>query len=225
MSQFKFNAAARSSDAQGKGASRRLRRQNLVPAIIYGGEGEPVSITLRLNELVKAIESDAFFASIIDVNIDGQSTEVIIKAMQRHPAKGIPMHVDFQRIVRGQLMTFSVPVHFTGKDEAQDACGGIFSSVVNEVELECMPRNLPEFVEVDASKLVVGDTLSAQDIKLPADVSLKSLDADTLIASMQAPIVESEVEAVEEAGMTDILDGLVAPDEVPATEQGSTTSE
>lgn len=210
---FKFNALARNLDAQGKGASRRLRRENLVPAIVYGGEGEPVTLSLRLNELVKALQNDAFFSSIIDIELDGESTEVIIKAMQRHPAKGVPMHVDFQRIVRGQLMSFTVPVRYIGGDEAQTKAGGIFSSVINELEIECLPRHLPETIEVDVSGLNVGDNITLGAIKLPENVNLKDTDADKILASMGA-LAAVEVEpAPETEAAADILDGLIGSEE------------
>lgn len=97
MSQFTLNGVARAADQQGKGASRRLRKENLIPAIIYGGNAEPVAICVKNNELVKALESEAFFSSVTTITVDGTAHNVVIKALQRHPAKGFPLHVDFQR--------------------------------------------------------------------------------------------------------------------------------
>lgn len=97
MSQFTLNGVARAADQQGKGASRRLRKENLVPAIIYGGNAEPVAICVKTNELVKALESEAFFSSVTTLVIDGTEHKAVIKALQRHPSKGFPLHVDFQR--------------------------------------------------------------------------------------------------------------------------------
>lgn len=97
MSQFTLNGVARGADQQGKGASRRLRKENLIPAIIYGGKQEPISICVKTNELVKALESDEFFSTVTTIAIDGAEHKVVIKALQRHPAKGFPLHVDFQR--------------------------------------------------------------------------------------------------------------------------------
>ena len=115
---FELNATDRSADLQGKGASRRLRKQNLVPAIIYGGGEQPTAISIKINELVKALEFEAFFSHILTINVDGTEHQAVIKDLQRHPAKGFPMHADFQRVVKGQKIHMNVPVHFVGREEA-----------------------------------------------------------------------------------------------------------
>ena len=202
MSQYTLSTVARSGDQQGKGASRRLRKENLVPAIIYGGQGEPVSVAVKYNELIRALEDEAFFASIINLNIDGNSEEVIIKALQRHPAKGTPLHADFQRIVRGQTMHFTVPVHFVGTAKGTKA-GGILQTNVTELEINCLPRQLPEFIEVDVSALEIGDLLRFSDIKLADGITIVDLDShatDRVVVSVQAPTVSEED---SEAGKTD----------------------
>lgn len=200
---YTLNAVARSAEEQGKGASRRLRKENLIPAIIYGGESEAVSICVKTNELVKAISEDAFFSSIIDIELDGTKQEVIIKALQRHPSKGFPLHADFQRIVRGQEMNFSVPVRVINEEEsAGKKTGGVLTQLVNDIQVTCLPRNLPEFIEIDVAKLEVGDNIRLGDVTLPQGLSLVLQDDSELenaIVSMQAPTVEEVKESTEEA--------------------------
>lgn len=200
---YTLNAVARSAEEQGKGASRRLRKENLIPAIIYGGESEAVSICVKTNELVKAISEDAFFSSIIGIELDGTKQEVIIKALQRHPSKGFPLHADFQRIVRGQEMNFSVPVRVINEEEsAGKKTGGVLTQLVNDIQVTCLPRNLPEFIEIDVAKLEVGDNIRLGDVALPQGLSLVLQDDSELenaIVSMQAPTVEEVKESTEEA--------------------------
>lgn len=184
---YTLNAVARAADLQGKGSSRRLRRENLIPAIVYGGHAEPVAISVKLNELVKALEDDAFFASVSTLVLDGESQEVVIKALQRHPSKNTPLHVDFQRVVRGETMQFTVPVHFVGTAAGVKA-GGVLQTNVTELHVHCLPRQLPEAIEVDVSALNVGDLLRFSDIKLPEGLSIVDLDShatDRVVVSVQ----------------------------------------
>ena len=214
---FAINAVDRSSEQQGKGASRRLRKQNLVPAIIYGGNQEPTAISIKLNEMVKSLEYEAFFSQILTITTDkGDEHQVVIKDLQRHPAKGFPMHADFQRIVKGQKINMNVPVHFSGREEAPGTKnGGILSTLVSDVEIVCLPSQLPEYLEVDVSGMEIGDLFRLSDIPLPEGVILFDLDMedahDRTIVNMQPPTLE-EVDEDEE-------DDVDAAD-VPATEQG-----
>lgn len=202
MSQeFNLSVVVRQDNEQGKGASRRLRKQNLVPAIIYGGKGEAVSIAVKYNELVKAIQNEAFFSHILELDVNGTKEEVIIKAMQRHPSKGIPLHADFQRIVRGQTMNFTVPVHIVGTSKGVKA-GGILQTNMTEVEITCLPRQLPEFIEVDISKLEIGDVIRLSDLKLPEGFSVVELThggTDRVVVSVQPPTVSEKESAGSEA--------------------------
>lgn len=202
MSQFTLTGVVRANDQQGKGASRRLRKENLIPAIIYGGNDEPVSICVKINELVKALSNEAFFSSVIAINLDGKDQEVIIKALQRHPAKGFPLHVDFQRIVRGQAMNFHVPVHVVNEDTSVGKkAGGILTTLVNDIEVSCLPRNLPEAIEIDVAKLEIGESIHLSDVKLPAELTLVTHDEADLnrtIVTMQAPTVAETAEAASE---------------------------
>lgn len=174
---FTLNATTRAAEQEGKGASRRLRRQARVPAIIYGGGKTPAPITLELRELVKALESEAFFSSIITINVDGQEERAVIKAMQRHPAKNTPMHADFMRVVTGQAITVRVPLHFENQDTAVGVKqgGGVVTISATDVEVSVLPRNLPEFISVDLQDLDVGHVVHLSDLKLPEGVTLTAL--------------------------------------------------
>ena len=211
---FAINAVDRSAEQQGKGASRRLRKQNLVPAIIYGGGEEPTPISIKINELVKSLEYEAFFSQILTITTDkGEESQVVIKALQRHPAKGFPMHADFQRIVKGQKINMNIPLHFAGAENAPGTkAGGILSTVVTEIEIVCLPSQLPEYLEIDVSTMEIGDLFRLSDIKLPEGVIIFDLDMedahDRTIVNMQAPTVEE----VDEDAEVDAAD-------VPATEQ------
>lgn len=199
---FSLNVVARGADLQGKGASRRLRKQNLVPAIIYGADKEPVSISIRYNELIKALENEAFFSHILTLNVEGQDTEeVVIKALQRHPVKNVPVHADFQRIVRGQAMHITVPVHYVGADDAPGhKKGGVFVSNATELEVTCIPSKIPEFLTVDVSNMEIGDSVHLMDIKMPEGVVIRELEVaepfNRTVATMQAPTLEP-VEPIE----------------------------
>ena len=199
--QFQLNAVNRSAEQQGKGASRRLRKQNLVPAIIYGGNEEPTAIAVKYNEFIKALENEAFFSHILTINVDGDEHQAVIKDLQRHPAKGVPLHADFMRIVKGQKIHMNVPVHFEGKEDAPGTKeGGILSTLVTDVEIICLPSRLPESLVVDVSKMQIGDTYHLSDIVLPAGVVIYELEqedgTDRTIVNMQAPTVE-EVDEVK----------------------------
>ena len=219
---FAINAVDRSSEQQGKGASRRLRKQNLVPAIIYGGNEEPTAISIKLNEMVKSLEYEAFFSQILTITTDkGDEHQVVIKDLQRHPAKGFPMHADFQRIVKGQKINMNIPLHFSGREEAPGTKeGGILSTLVSDVEIVALPSQLPEYLEIDVSGMEIGDLFRLSDIPLPEGVILFDLDMedahDRTIVNMQPPTIE-EVDEVEE----DDVDA----DEVPASEQSDKAGE
>ncbi|MDX9688011.1 50S ribosomal protein L25/general stress protein Ctc [Halopseudomonas formosensis] len=176
MVDFTLNANAR--DDLGKGASRRLRRNaDLVPAIVYGGNKEPQSISIAARELNKALENEAFYSSIIGLSIDGKKEEVLLKALQRHPAKPRVMHADFQRIVAGQKVTVQVPLHFLNEETCVGVKqeGGMVFRNLPEVEVTCLPKDLPDSIEVDLAELKVGQALHLADLKLPEGVTIPSL--------------------------------------------------
>ena len=176
MVDFTLNANAR--DDLGKGASRRLRRNaDLVPAIVYGGNKEPQNISIAARELTKALENDAFYSSIIGLSIDGKVEEVLIKALQRHPAKPRLLHADFQRIVAGQKVTVQVPLHFINEDTCVGVKleGGMVFRNLTEAEVTCLPKDLPDSIEVDLAALKVGQSVHLADLKLPQGVEIPSL--------------------------------------------------
>ena len=176
MVDFTLNANVR--DDLGKGASRRLRRNaDLVPAIVYGGNKEPQSISIAARELNKALENEAFYSSIIGLSIDGKVEEVLVKALQRHPAKPRVLHADFQRIVAGQKVTVQVPLHFANEDTCVGVKqeGGMAFRNLPEVEISCLPKDLPDFIEVDLKDLKVGEALHLADLKLPEGLTIPSL--------------------------------------------------
>ena len=176
MVDFTLNANVR--EDLGKGASRRLRRNaDLVPAIVYGGNKEPQSISIAARELNKALENEAFYSSIIGLSIDGKVEEVLVKALQRHPAKPRVLHADFQRIVAGQKVTVQVPLHFANEDTCVGVKqeGGMVFRNLPEVEISCLPKDLPDFIEVDLKDLKVGEALHLADLKLPEGLTIPSL--------------------------------------------------
>jgi large subunit ribosomal protein L25 len=196
MNDFTLNAEVRSD--LGKGASRRLRRlASLVPAVVYGGEKAPESISLLAKEVAKLLENEASYSHIIELTVAGKKQNVIIKALQRHPAKGHVMHADFVRVIAGQKLTAIVPVHFIG-EEAPIKKGGEVSHVTSELEVTCLPKDLPEFIEVDVSALEIGAIVHLSDLKAPKGVEFVALahGNDLAVANVHAPrVVPTEDEA------------------------------
>ncbi len=157
----------------GKGASRRLRRAGLVPGIIYGSKKEPSMITLKHNELILHLDNEAFYSHILELKVGNKSEKVILKDLQRHPAKPFILHVDFLRISANESIKVQVPLHFIGEEVAPGIkAGGIVSRNLTEIEVSCLPKNLPEFIEIDISALEMGSALHLSDIALPKGVEL-----------------------------------------------------
>jgi len=201
MTDFNLNAQERSD--LGKGASRRLRRNaNLVPAVIYGGEAAPQSISILAKELAKMLENETAFSNIIKLNVDGKSQDVVIKALQRHPAKGFVLHADFQRVVAGQKLTATVPVHLINQESSIGVKqqGGEVSLNLQDAEVTCLPQDLPDFIEVDIAKMEVGQVLHMSDVKLPQGVSFVALQhgSDLPVVNIHAPRVSKEDAEKEE---------------------------
>ena len=168
---MQFNATPRS--VQGSSASRRLRRASRVPAIVYGGKEQPVSIELDHNEIYHALRKEQFHASILDMQLEGKSHQVLLRSVQWHPYKQIVMHVDFQRVSADQALHTKVPLHFTNTETspAVKLSAAIISHVMTEIEIACLPANLPQFIEVDLSMLVGGASIHLADITLPKGVT------------------------------------------------------
>jgi len=167
---FKLDASVRTD--LGKGASRRLRREDKLPGIIYGGEEAPVSITLDHNKVNNSADFEAFYSHVLEINLDGKVVEVLVKDMQRHPFKPKITHIDFQRVIAGQDVHTNVPLHFVNEEKsAAVKAGGIAEHHVTEIEVTCLPKNLPELIEVDMAGVEMGQTLHLSDLTLPAGVS------------------------------------------------------
>jgi len=204
-----FTVEAQVRADMGKGASRRLRHQGLVPGIVYGASKDPQSIALDHNKVIQHIEHEAFFSHILDLSVDGKSEKVVVKDMQRHPSKRAVLHMDFLRVSDKEAIRMHVPLHFIGEDVAPGVKtgGGIVSHLVTDVEISCLPADLPEYIEVDMSSMEVGASLHLSDIQLPKGVEIVELthgeDHDSAIANIHMPravIEEEEVVTGEEAG-------------------------
>jgi large subunit ribosomal protein L25 len=176
-SDFELSAQLRTD--LGKGASRRLRRlADLVPAVLYGAQQEPVSITLAHKDLHKSCENEAFFAHIISIDVGGTKENAIVKALQRHPAKDRILHADFQRVRMDVEISVEVPFHFANEDSCVGVKqeGGTVSRVMSTVQVTCLPGNLPEFIEIDIAALNIGDSIHLSEVVLPEGVSVPELE-------------------------------------------------
>ena len=200
MTEFALNAEVRSD--LGKGASRRLRRNvSMVPAVIYGGDKAPQSISLLAKDLAKLLENEAAFSHVLSLDVAGTKESVVIKALQRHPAKGFVLHADFQRVVAGQKLSAHVPLHFINEATSVGVKqqGGEISHTISEVEVSCLPKDLPEFIEVDMAAVEVGQTVHMSDLKLPKGVELVALahGNDLAVSNIHASRVKDEEGAAE----------------------------
>ncbi|MCC2594812.1 50S ribosomal protein L25/general stress protein Ctc [Pusillimonas sp. MFBS29] len=196
---MKFNATSRSD--KGTSASRRLRHAGRVPAIVYGGKADPLSIELDHNEIFHALRKEAFHASILDMELDGKSQQVLLRAVQWHPYKQQVLHVDFQRVDAKQTITTKVPLHYVN-GEASPAVkihGQIISHVMTELEVTCLPADLPQAIEVDLSELEGGANIYLSNITLPAGVvhTVHGAEGDLVLA---AALAKRGGDTAEEAG-------------------------
>ena len=196
MSEFTLSATLR--EEAGKGASRRLRRENIVPAIVYGGKAgandrKPVAISLKANELNKALENEAFYNSVINLVVDGKEEQVLLKDLQRHPAKPMVWHADFLRVSKATKIKAHVPLHFIN----EEACvgvklgGGKIAHQLTSIDVICSAGDLPEFIEVDLAAVEVGTVIHLSDLKLPKGVESLALshgaEHDTSVVTVTAP--------------------------------------
>ncbi|PNG36889.1 50S ribosomal protein L25/general stress protein Ctc [Pseudomonas protegens] len=194
MNDFTLNAEQRSD--LGKGASRRLRRlASLVPAVVYGGDKAPESISMLAKEVAKLLENEAAYSHIIELNVGGTKQNVVIKALQRHPAKGHVLHADFVRVVAGQKLTAMVPVHLINEAAPIKKGGEIFRATT-EIEVSCLPKDLPEFIEVDMTETDIGTVIHLSNLTAPKGVEFVALahGNDLAVANVYAPRVASEKE-------------------------------
>ncbi len=220
-----YNLIAEIREDQGKGASRRLRRQGKVPAIIYGAGRPPRALAFDHNKVMKELESESFYSSILSIKVGDKSQAAVVKDIQRHPSKRQILHMDFQRIVADEKIRMNVPIHFIGEDVAVGVKqeGGSVSHLMTDVEVSCLPRNLPEYFEVDVSELGLNEMLYMADIPLPDGVEIPALaqgpEQNKPIVSIQfikEVVIEEEVPVEEELVEAAEAEG----EEAPAGEEG-----
>ncbi|MBN2689173.1 MAG: 50S ribosomal protein L25/general stress protein Ctc [Gammaproteobacteria bacterium] len=197
----------------GKGASRRLRREGLVPGIIYGANTEATMINLQHKELIKAMEAEEFYSQILEINVDNKKEQAVVKDIQRHAFKPKIEHIDFMRIKAGSKITMTIPLHFINEDIAIGVKkeGGVVSHAISEVEVRCLPKDLPQFIEVDVSDVKLNQIVHLSELKLPKGVEIVELSHgeghDQPVVSIHTAKVSAEpaveAEATEEAPASD----------------------
>jgi large subunit ribosomal protein L25 len=231
MSAIKYELEAELRQDIGKGASRRLRHANKVPAVIYGAGETAVSLTLDHDKVVTALAHETFYSHILTLKMGKDDHKVILKDVQRHPAKPRVQHIDFLRIKADQKLHMHVPLHFTGEDKAPGVKeGGAFSHIMSDIEVSCFPADLPEHIEVDVSGMALNDTIHLTQLKLPKGVELVALahgveGHDLPVVSIHIPRIEEEVVETPEAVEGEAAAGEGAPAEdaeQPATEASNT---
>jgi large subunit ribosomal protein L25 len=195
MESFEIIAQLRTD--KGKGASRRLRHNGFVPAIIYGAGKEPVSLSISQNEILKHLDNEAFYSQILTVNIDGQSEKVILKDLQRHPYRPSVMHLDLQRVSETQKLQMRVPLRFINAETCIGVKqgGGVISHQMSEVEISCLPKDLPEFIEVDLKNIKLNEVIHLSDLVSSAGVELLG-QSDQAVISVH--LARGEKEETEE---------------------------
>ena len=200
-----INATTR--DDQGKGASRRLRREEKLPAIVYGAGKEPSAISLNIHEITHLLENDDAFTSVLDLSIDKKVEPVIIKDLQRHPAKNTVTHVDLLRINMKQTIVTSIPLNFTGSDDNEAVrLGAILNQFVNTVEVSCLPADMPNGIEVDISNLAIGDHISLTGISMPEGVTLTALTHGDIEAHDQSVVAVQEAKLMAEEVEEEVIE-------------------
>jgi large subunit ribosomal protein L25 len=198
-----FVVSAETRNDQGKGASRRLRHAGKVPGILYGGKGEPSAVTLDQLKLLNVIGDEKFYSTIVNLKLDGQDQQAIVKDVQMHPAKNQVLHVDLQRVLADQPIRIHLPIHFlnAATSPGVKVQGGQVSHLKSDVEISCLPKDLPEALEVDMSKMNLNDTIFLKDLPLPPGVTIPELvqGRNSPVVSIHAPRVEEEPVAAEAA--------------------------
>jgi len=203
-----FDLIAEFRDDKGKGASRRLRREGKVPAILYGGGRPPRNLAFDHNRVVQQLENESFYSSVLNVKVGDKEQAVILKDLQRHPAKRQILHMDLQRILEDEEIRMNVPIHFVNEDMAPGVktSGGKVSHLMTDVEVVCLPRNLPEYLEIDVGDLELDEMRYMSDIPLPEGVEIPALaqgeEENPPIVSIhliKEMVIEEEEEGLEAA--------------------------
>ena len=213
---------ARKREAQGTGASRRLRNAGKVPGILYGGDQGPVNIELDHKDLFISLKNERFHASILTLELAGTKEPVLLRAVNMHPFKLQVQHVDFQRVVKDKKIHMKVPLHFVNAENSPGVKeqGGVVSHVLNELDVICLPDDLPEYIEVDLGNLAVGRSMHVRDLALPRGVELAlHKNENPVVATVIVPALITEEEEAAAAA------AAVAPSEIPTTEQAAPPKE
>ena len=194
---FELDAEIRA--ATGKGDARRTRRLGKVPAILYGGGAAPVQLNLAHHRVVKALENDAVYSHILTLRYDGKEEKAVLKALERHPSRPIIMHMDFQRVNEKDKLHVHVPLHFINQETSVGVKkGGVVNHGLVEVEVECLPQDLPEFIEVDMALVGIGESVHLSDLKLPTGVEIVGLAHGGVYDQQVAAIYAARASDVEE---------------------------
>lgn len=222
-----FTLVAESRGDTGKGASRRLRKSEIVPAIVYGAKKAALSIQLKHSDVLKSSSQESFYSQILDLSIDGKVERVVLKDMQRHPYKPFVMHMDFQRVDESAALTIRIPVHFLNEENCIGVKqeGGVIARLMTEIEITCLPKDLPESIEVDVANLSVGDAVHLADLMLPDGVEITAItsggDGAAAIVQVTMPRMveeEEEPDSEEVDGADEASDGEDTATEDPDTD-------
>jgi large subunit ribosomal protein L25 len=214
---MKIEVNAQSRKTQGTGASRRLRRDGKVPGIVYGGKSPAAAIELDHQSLFQQLRKEAFHASILSLSIDGSKEDVLLRAVNMHPWRGHIDHIDFQRVAADQKIHMKVPLHFVNAEISPGVkeSGGVVSHVLTELNITCLPKDLPGFIEVDLSHLAIGHSVHVADLKLPEGVAAVIHKGENpVVATVQIPralVVAEDVVATEEVAEGEAVAGAAAP--------------
>ncbi|CVI61253.1 MULTISPECIES: 50S ribosomal protein L25/general stress protein Ctc [Agrobacterium] len=199
MSKESYELKAEARERVGKGSSRELRRNGLIPAVIYGDKQAPISIALSTNEVTKRIHAGGFMTTVATIDVDGQKIKVLPKDYQLDPVRDFTMHVDFLRVSGNTLVNVEVPVHFENEEKSDIKIGGVLNIVRHTVEFHCPANDIPEFITVDLAGLKIGDSVHISNVKLPKNITPVIADRDFTIATIVAPAAGVAEETTEEA--------------------------
>jgi large subunit ribosomal protein L25 len=198
-----FELVAEFRETQGKGASRRLRHEGKVPAILYGGHADARALTLSHQKLLIMLDNERFYSTILSLKVGDQTQAAILKDVQRHPFKNAVMHIDFQRVQEDEKIRISIPLHFTGAavSPGVKSQGGIVSHMRTQTEVSCLPKDLPEFIEVDISGLSINESIHLSQLKIPEGVTLVDLvKDDAAVVAIHSPRAEEPEPSAAAAG-------------------------
>ena len=203
MNEYELQAELR--EGGGKGAARRLRREGMIPAVLYGAGKDAVSLKLNANAVGKQLANEAFYSHILEIKVDGEGTQAVLKALQRDPATDLVVHMDLLRVSSSQEITMHVPLHFVGEDTCPGIkAGGVANHLLVDLEISCLPKDLPEYIEVDMLHMDIGDSIHLSELKMPEGVTLLALaqdpDHDQPVVSLQHSQKFEEEEAALEEG-------------------------